>query len=1308
MAKRKKITLIDKQGVEEVVEAVKKAVRDASQKSVESVSKIEDAFDLLSKKAKKSLQEGFGDSSGVKSLDDISQALEVQRSVVQGLEQDYKKAKAEFDSVNIGTQDAGLVAKRKQASDIFREVRTELTLENQQLEKQEAAYKLISAELANTTQKSVSFVTEMRRIQDTMRNMALNGQEGTAEYEALRKKLDDVALAYNKVSGEQRMMYKYGSLTIPGLMQGLSGVTGTFSAYQGVASMFSKNDKSLLEIQTKIQAAMSITIGLQQAYQATLPHSAFRVGVLNKVTKAWTTAQNSLNTSLGISKGLASAFLTGGVMALVAGIGYLISKYRDWSKEQEFLKKSLESYNNALVSEKANLDYLFDTYKNAEKGTKDYKESKDKITEQLSKYYSGLDAEKLLVENTTEAYNKLAIAIQNTAKEKAMQETYESEAKILLDKSLKGYSGLKEALYNTTLKKEADKLYKEIASHIESTGTIPKELEDKLRGMRTTRMRLLPDRFGNTTEQIVETDEIWRYTRELMDAQQHYRQQVSKAGDAFDFIQNKDQEVAIKSLIEVQKDLRKEAQKLPETTEAEIRAKNIKLDTIDKEIARLNKLGIATKEQAKLGSNIDADIEKTKFNIAKEGVEDRIKLLDLEEAEELKSIRQKYENTETSEEKVKELLDLTSEYYKLKRAEVLKDEEKKNNEKLQKEQEQLEKSLESFETYEVQRQAIVDKYADLRKSATDKHDVGLIDKAEEEDIKALDSKFKPIIEQSAIDITRARVNELIIELNRLRSEISKGGDPKDVQALQDRIDQVLNTLQNKSPFVAFQENLKEAFADGIDFTKLGGAIDEVLPALQNVANDTRALFGDGIGDSLDGFIQGLGGLADLSKSIGSFASGDIMGGVAGLLSAGNKLFGNARKVNAEHREALRLLQMQKREIEHQIALAELREKLESKTSIFGGDKWGQSIRSAEAYAKALEKVGKLTTRDYSNQGRIDSLEKKKDNTRNGFLRSYLSFQIRQLQEEQKSALEKIEVVTGSKKSGWGPWRKRKDVWGSISELKEFDNLFDKSTGEINVRVANSILQHRKLTDEGKMTLQELIDNADVMKDAYNQLADGLRDTFGELGGVIADTFAESAKKGISSFENLEKSAGKMLENLAKEMIYNATIGGIAEDYSKKMVEVRLSGKSDKEMIDAQFDLVAEFIKKSKEQEDKYEDLLQYAKDSAQKEGFEILDSANQDHTRKGMAGMSQDTANELNGRFTALQIVGEKTLTQAELIATQQKNYSAAIQERMGVMRGILTTGVRQLIDIKTFASSLPKIKDGIDRIDKNTKNLIR
>lgn len=73
--------------------------------------------------------------------------------------------------------------------------------------------------------------------------------------------------------------------------------------------------------------------------------------------------------------------------------------------------------------------------------------------------------------------------------------------------------------------------------------------------------------------------------------------------------ENGKEEEKKKSLLQIQKDLRAEAEKMPETTEAEIAAKNRKLEVIDAEIARLKSLG-NIKKSAELQSKEDAKKQK--------------------------------------------------------------------------------------------------------------------------------------------------------------------------------------------------------------------------------------------------------------------------------------------------------------------------------------------------------------------------------------------------------------------------------------------------------------------------------------------------------------------------------------------------------------------------------------------------------------------------------------------------------------------------------------------------------------------------
>lgn len=1237
MAKRKKVVVINKEDIKRGFEEIKKESSRMGRHITSDADKIKDAFDSLSKRAKGALNEGFGESSGLKTLNDVNEALQNQRAIVNDLEVQLRKAKAEFDSVNIGTANPALIAKKKQASTAFKEARVELDLENQQLEKQEKAFKILSTELSSVTQKSVSFTTQMRNIRDEMREMALDGKSNTPEYEALRVKLDEVAIAYNKVADEQRMMTKHGSLLIPGMMQGLTGLAGGFSAYHGAVGLFTKDNERLMEIQTKIQGAMSITMGLQQVNQTLLVNSAFRVGVVEKVTKSWTVAQNALNTSLGISKGLAGAFMTGGILALVAGVGYVVTSYRKWAREQERLKIIQEDFNKTMLAgaknaqkDIVNLDFLY-------KATQDHNRSQAerlKAAKELQKLYpdylGNLSEEQILAGKGADAYNNQAEAIIKVARAQAAKDKiYENEKKRL---------ELQDELEKAT--KKQVQAERDLAFALKSTEGYG-ALNGDGTGVMTSTLALnnVKNKISSLYKQIEDIDSLNEKLKDGINIDDWINESSSSGGN-----KSKDRAISI-------------------------------LD----------------------------DIENARYNLTKQATQDKLELLKLEEEQELKSINKKYENANISEEQKKELIDLTHEYYKLKAKQIQEEELKKEQDRLQKEQEARDKSLEAFEAYEVQKQAIIDKYAELRKNATEKHDVSLIDKAEKEELEGLSDKFFPKkdVQLKTLDLTRASTKQLKEELENLRERIKDATDPKDVQALQDRINATLHTLENKTPFSIFKSNLKDALKDGkVDFELLGNAISGLVPELQGIANDARALFGDGVGDSLDGFVQSIDGLSDLSKSIGSFASGDVLGGVSGLLSAGNKLFGNARKVNAEHREALHLLKLQKEEIQHQLAIAELRSKLESKNGIFGSDNWGQALRNADAYKQALNKINEATKRNNKNEEEIARLQGIRDSSNNRLQKIALENQINKLQREQLSNLEKIEVVTGSRKSGWGPWKKRKDVWSPITELEEYDQLFDEVTGKVDVKLAQQILNNKKMSDESKASLQHLIDNAQVMEDAMSQIASNLRDIFGELGQTIMDYFEEAARSGVNDFSKVEEAGSKMVERLAKEMIFSVLLGDLIDEYTEKMKATQISDKSDDEkLLDFQ-KITEDFIAGGLATQGKYEELINNLKDG----GINISDSDKQDTSRGVQRNVSQDTMDEVNGRLTAVQISNESIAESTRIMAESSRRSI----ETMSSISSMMQIGTYAWQDIANYTSVLPGMAKDMAEVKRNTRGLIK
>lgn len=103
------------------------------------------------------------------------------------------------------------------------------------------------------------------------------------------------------------------------------------------------------------------------------------------------------------------------------------------------------------------------------------------------------------------------------------------------------------------------------------------------------------------------------------------------------------------------------------------------------------------------------------------------------------------------------------------------------------------------------------------------------------------------------------------------------------------------------------------------------------------------------------------------------------------------------------------------------------------------------------------------------------------------------------------------------------------------------------------------------------------------------------------------------------------------------------------------------------------------------------------------------DKANQSGTKKGFETMNQETASELNGRFTAVQLNTEQTKVSVLDIGVDVKVIRGHVQANRTAMEEIRNASVLalgHLEDISRNTHELFEINERLERIEKNTRNL--
>lgn len=258
--------------------------------------------------------------AGEESVRTIKKKIKEQKELIALVGKDVKEITEKFNKLAPGKQKDAFVG--------------EVRAVKRALEEEKAILKGLETQLEAAHDASRRLAFTKRSLTDQMMKLKLAGQEDS---EAFRKLANEAAEVERAIRSVNKQMQSVGraDANFQGFVSGLSGVAGAFSAGAGAMALFGKESQDLQQVQTRLQALMAITIGLQQAYNSLNKASAFQVNILAKAKRAWGTAQAFLNVQLGIGVGLSRALMASGIGLLIAGIGMLVAAYQNWAREQE-------------------------------------------------------------------------------------------------------------------------------------------------------------------------------------------------------------------------------------------------------------------------------------------------------------------------------------------------------------------------------------------------------------------------------------------------------------------------------------------------------------------------------------------------------------------------------------------------------------------------------------------------------------------------------------------------------------------------------------------------------------------------------------------------------------------------------------------------------------------------------------------------------------------------------------------------------------------------------------------------------------
>lgn len=631
--------------------------------------------------------------------------------------------------------------------------------------------------------------------------------------------------------------------------------------------------------------------------------------------------------------------------------------------------------------------------------------------------------------------------------------------------------------------------------------------------------------------------------------------------------------------------------------------------------------------------------------------------------------------------------------------------------------------LVKFGNYQQKRKAIIDKYDQAIKEASNAGDEGMLEEEKRQQLNNLDEQcgkttraMADLFEdasnksvsaiQSIIDKYETLVKYMSgtkesdgtnVTLDELKA---LGFTDKDIEKIEkgeisikdvtDATKGLKDELKGKSPWQAFVSDfgkgvnaIKDAGNDpkklGQGITDIGNSIVSFTPALNEFGTDIANIFG--IDDSkITGAIEALGGLGQTAAGVGQIMSGDIVGGamsaVSGISTVVSALDGMFGADYSRYNEM----------VEEYNKLNEIWDELI--------DKKREYIDMS--YGVEADKVG---------QEAIDLVEKQ--------IEAYRTLGKERLNSGASVGSHSIgkRMAKNTSSSDWQDIANALDM--SVNAAKEFigtgrmTGLFDLTVEQLEKLKSDAPTFWADMDDDVREYLDSIIEGEAKIEEIQNQVKEQLTQT----------TFDSVFDSFVDTLMDMDSSAKDFAEDFSEYMQRAILTNMVGEKFSKELQDWYDSfaeagkdkegiTKGDMEELRKQYE---EIVDAAVAERDKLAEIFGWTGEATQ-----------QSASSKGFQSMSQDTGEELNGRFTALQIAGEEIKNQN--IAQSQSlsilntridtisSTSSNIRDIASETRDIIASSYLELVQISENTGAIVKpvqqMQKDIAEVKKNTSKL--
>lgn len=225
-------------------------------------------------------------------LGQIGAACEMHETALASLENEYAKISAQMNTALKSGNDNEYRALRERAQAIKGEITTrkqllkELRDQSNALEAEATKMEQAAAAANNTAQAHVSLRSRIRELREEMALYREQFGDQTDKYREMSAELGRLQDIQGDIQAQGSILSN-DQAQFQGIISGLNGVVGGFTAAQGAVALFAGENENLQKIMLKVQSLMSITMGLQQVSATLNKDSAFRLATVNSLREWW-------------------------------------------------------------------------------------------------------------------------------------------------------------------------------------------------------------------------------------------------------------------------------------------------------------------------------------------------------------------------------------------------------------------------------------------------------------------------------------------------------------------------------------------------------------------------------------------------------------------------------------------------------------------------------------------------------------------------------------------------------------------------------------------------------------------------------------------------------------------------------------------------------------------------------------------------------------------------------------------------------------------------------------------------------------